>query len=115
MPYKPFTLYKRHITDGKHIYNVRFRDEEGNRLPGRSTSQTSKAAAENWAFKQLNKGLISPQKNITFGQYAKDWWVYDRYPYIQGKIARGFKPSRTYADDMRSLFVNHIIYRFKNV
>ncbi|MBN2324801.1 MAG: tyrosine-type recombinase/integrase [Spirochaetes bacterium] len=115
MPHKPFTLFKRPTTDGKNIYYVRFRDEEGNRLPGRSSGQFSKAAAETWAFEQLNKGLISPQKNITFSQYAKDWWIYDRCPYIQGKIARGFKPSKTYADDMRSLLMNHIISRFKNV
>lgn len=115
MAHKLFTLYKRPTTNGKTIYYIRFRDEEGNRLPGRSSGQTSKAAAETWAYAQLQKGLISPTKNITFGKYAEDWWIYDRCPYIQGKIARGFTPAKTYADDMRTLLVNHILPRFENV
>ena len=87
---------------------MRFYDEEGNRLPGRSTGQRSKSAADTWAFEQLKKGLISIKKNITFDQYAADWWIYDRCPYIQGNKARGFELSRTYADDMGQCSV--IIY-----
>jgi hypothetical protein len=67
MPHKPFNLYKRPTTKkGKIVYYVRFYDEEGNRLPGRSTGQTSKSAAETWAIEQLRKGIITATYNFNF-------------------------------------------------
>lgn len=49
--HKPFSLYKRPTTKkNKQIYYCQFYDESGNRLTARSTGQTSKAAAENWAL-----------------------------------------------------------------
>lgn len=113
MPHKPFNIYKRPTTKkNKHIYYVQFYDEEGNRLPGRSSGQTSKAAAETWAHEQLKRGIITPQKEISFGKYAEAWWDYDRCPYIQGKLARGFEISRTHAQDMRSTLTRHILPYF---
>ncbi len=71
MAHKPFNLYKRPATkNNKYTWYVRFYDEEGNRLAGRSTGQTSKSAAETWSYEQLKRGLIASQKNITFGKYA---------------------------------------------
>jgi integrase len=116
MAHKPFHLYKRPATKkNKYLWYVRFYDEEGNRLAGRSTGQTSKAAAETWAFEQLKRGLISSPKNITFGKYAEDWWIWDKCPYIKGKIARGVEISRSYADLMRAYLVHHILPYFKNI
>ncbi len=91
MPHKPFNIYKRPTTKKNiNIFYVQFYDDDGNRLPGRSSGQTSRAAAETRAHEQLKKGLISPMKDVTFGKYAEQWWVYDKCPYIQGKLARGF-------------------------
>ena len=116
MAHKLFNLYKRPTTKkNKHLYYVRFYDEEGNRLPGRSTGQTSKAAAETWAFEQLKRGIISSPKNITFGKFAEDWWIWDKCPYIKGKIARGGEMSGSYADLMRAYLKNHILPYFKNI
>lgn len=115
MAHKPFNVYKRPTKKkNKHIYYVQFYDDEGNRLPGRSSGQSSRAAAETWAHAQLKKGIISPLKDITFGKYAKDWWVYDQCPYIQGKMARGFELSRVHAQDMRRLLTRHILPFFEN-
>jgi len=115
MAHKPFTTYRRPGKNGKSVFYIRFRDDDGNLLPGRSSGQFSKGAAESWAYAQLKKGLVMPNKNITFERYAQDWWIYDKCPYIQGKLARGFTPARTYADDMRSMLERHILPYFKNL
>jgi hypothetical protein len=54
-------------------------------MTARSTGQTSKAAAETWAFEQLKKGFIVTEKNINFGRYAQDWWVWDKCPYTKAR------------------------------
>ncbi|MBA7658556.1 hypothetical protein ES703_66512 [subsurface metagenome] len=41
--HKKFHLYRRKNKKG-NVFYVRFYDEYGNRMPGRSTGQTSKAA-----------------------------------------------------------------------
>ena len=112
---KPFNLYKRPSKKYRYLWHVRFYDEEGNRLAGRSTGQTSKSVAETWSHEQLKRGLVSPPKDITFGRYAENWWINERCPYIQGKKARGFELSRTYANDMRAMMMNHIFPYFQNL
>jgi integrase len=112
--HKSFNLHKRPTTKkNQYVYYCQFYDDEGNRLTAKSTGQTSKAAAEVWAQEQLKRGLIKPQKDITFGQYTQDWWVYDRCPYIQGKLARGFVLSKVHAADMRSILTRHILPYFE--
>ena len=112
--HKSYSLHKRPSKKYKQIYYCQFYDEDGNRLTAQSTGQTSKSAAEVWAQEQIKKGVISPQKDITFGKYAEPWWVYDKCPYIQGKLARGFVLSRVHANDMRSILTRHILPYFAN-
>lgn len=114
MPHKPFHLYKRPSKKYGHIYYVRFYDEDGNRLSGRSTGQTTKARAEAWAYEELKNGHIRSVKNITFGEYAKDWWIWDRCDYVKGRALRGRPLSRYYVDTMRGYLENHILPYFKN-
>jgi len=114
--HKSCSLHKRLTTKkNQYIYYCQFYDEEGNRLNAKSTGQTSKAAAEVWAQEQLRKGLITPQKDITFGKYAEHWWDYNRCPYIQGKLARGFELSRAHAGDMRTILIKHVLPYFENI
>ena len=77
----------------KHIFYIQFYDGAGNPLPGRSSRQTSRVAAKTWAHEQLREGLITLQKDILFEKFAEHWWEYDLFPYIQGKLARGFEMS----------------------
>ena len=115
MPHKPFHLYKRPTTKkNKCIYYVQFYDEDGNRLTARSTGHASKAAAETWSFEQLKKGIIATEKNITFGKYAENWWIWGKCQYVKGKIARGGDLSRAYVDLMRAYLANHILPYLKN-
>ena len=115
MPHKPFHLIKRPTTEnGKFIYYVKFYDDFGNRTTARSSGQSTKSAAETWAYDQLKKGLIAVGKDITFGKYAEDWWVWDKCRYLKSQKARGKELSRRYADEMRSLILRHILPYFKN-
>ncbi len=51
MSHKPFHLYKRPTTkNNKSIYYVQFYTDDDHRMTARSTGQTSKAAAETWAY-----------------------------------------------------------------
>ena len=110
MAHRPFHLYKRPtIKNGKFIYYVQFYDEYDNRLIALSTGQSSKAAAENWAYDKLNKGIITTEKNITFEKFAEDWWIGDKCPYIKGELARGASLSRAYCDQMRRILELHIL------
>lgn len=116
---KKFYLYKRQLKKG-YIYYVQYVDEYGILLPGRSTGQTSKAAAEAWANTQLQKGLISSEKNVAFSVYAKDWWIWDTCDYVRYKLAMRRKLSRRYIDEMRRLLLNHILpffgkYKVSNI
>ena len=72
MAHRPYTFLKR-----EKIYYVRFRDPDtGRRMTARSTQQTSKAAAENWALDQAKRGLSGTKSRMTFAQYAEDWWLW---------------------------------------
>jgi integrase len=81
-------------------------------MTARSTGQASKTAAEAWAIDQLRRGLITFKKNITFGQYAADWWLWDRCRYIKGRLARGSRISQDYVDGMRIYLRKHILPSF---
>ena len=113
MPHKPFHLYPRPNSNGKNIWYVRFYDESGNRMSAGDTGQTSKAAAENWAHEQLKRGVITTQKNISFGKYAENWWEWDKCSYVKGRLARGRNLSRRYIDEMYALLHNHILHILK--
>lgn len=114
MAHKPFNLYRRPTRNGKCIYYVQFYDDTGKRLTAKSTGQTSKAAAESWAYEQLKNGHIITKKNITFGQYARDWWVWGHCLYIKSRLARGANISRGYVDSMRTYLEQHILPSFGN-
>ncbi len=115
MAHKPYNLYKRATTrNNKYIYYCQFYDESGNRMTAMSTGQTSKTAAEIWAIEQLKKGIITTNKNITFAQYAQDWWLWEKCKYVKGKRVRGSDISRDYVDSMRSYLQNHILLEFGN-
>jgi len=116
MAHKPFNLYRRPTSKpGKYIYYVQFYDDTGHRMTARSTGQTSKSAAEAWAIEQLKKGIIPTEKNISFGKFAENFWVWDCCSYVKSRLRRGAKISRHYVDDMRTILERHILPYFKNI
>jgi integrase len=115
MSAKQYYLVKRkdRLTKGKPTYYCRFRDESGALLPWKSTGETSKTRAENWAIGQIKQGEILTRLNLTFGRYAAKWWTKD-CEYTRRKRARGKSISPGYADAMRTYLDRHILPYFKN-
>jgi len=113
---KKFYLVKRadRITDGKPTFYARFRDEAGELLPWRSTGETTRTRAENWALQQFREGRVSTRENLTFGTYAATWWVWGKCQYIRGRLARGKSISRRYADIKRAYLEQHILPAFRD-
>ncbi len=115
MAHRSFHLHKRPSRkQGKYIYYVQFYDDDGNRLNAKSTGQSSKTAAENWAYEQIKKGLVFIKGSISFGDYAQGWWVWDKCEYIKRRLARGRNISPDYTDTMRRYLVLHVLPFFGN-
>ena len=76
MGYKePFTLYQRKANKIKIIWYYMTYDEFGNRTSGKSTVQTSKAAAKQYVIELIKKGALVTKRNPTFSNYAENWWI----------------------------------------
>ena len=110
-----YTLYPRKTVKGKKVYYYRTYDEDGKRTSGRSTGQTSKAAARRWVRDQIEKRSIVPGKDITFGKYAENWWVWGQCYYISKEILKGRRLSHDYADTNRSYLRNNILPYFSDM
>lgn len=109
---REYTLYPRKTVKGKKVYYYRTYDEDGRRTSGRSTGQTSKTAAERWVREQIKKGSIAPGKDITFGKYAENWWIWGKCSYIRKELSKGRRLSHDYADTNRSYLRNNILPYF---
>jgi hypothetical protein len=109
---KKFYLVKRRNrrAGGKAIYYCRFRSPSGDLLPWKSTGQTSKTDAENWAIDHFND-VASFRAILTFKEYAVGWWMPD-CQYLIRKAARGSPVAPSYADVARSYLTRHILPRF---
>lgn len=110
-----YDLYVRKTVKGKKIFYYRIRDEFGNRMSGRSTRQTSLSRAHQWMAKQKITGSILIGKDITFGVFAENWWVWDKCEYLKKVHVRGDRASRGYADTNLSYLKNHILPYFGNM
>lgn len=96
-----FTLYTRKMSDGSIVYYCRFRDEDGRRLPGRSTGKTNEEDAKAWANRQVGKGITSGKKSLTFAAFTSDFWKWDKCEYIKRRLRRGHTIGRTHAATRR--------------
>jgi len=111
---KRFYLVKRsdRLTEGKPTFYVRFRSEEGEFLPWRSTGKTTKTLAENWALQRL--GQLPTKESLTFGAYAADWWT-ESCAYCEGRVARGVPITAGYRRVRRLWLDKYVLPRFKDV
>ena len=71
------------------------------RLPRMHMSRT-------WSW----RGELLPIKRQTFEAYVRDWWIWERCPYIRSRLARGGKISRLYADSQRQRLVKYLLPKF---
>jgi hypothetical protein len=61
-----------------------------------------------WALEQIKKGVIPTRADMTFGAYAKNWFVWDKCGYIKRKRAHGNSISHGYVESRRIHLKNNI-------
>ena len=95
-----YYLYKR---KNGYWYYIAY-DRNGKRFQ-RSTGKKNQTAANAVCVGlAIEKKLVSEApvgKKILFRDFARDFYIYDRCPYIQGRLARGFTYQRKTADCYR--------------
>lgn len=94
MDKKPYSLWKRRLNTGKTVYYVRFRLDNGSWGTAKSSGQTTKTAAEAWAIKYLKSGRVVLKENVTFSQFASDFFSPDSSYYkALSLVSVNFTPS----------------------
>ncbi|WP_168203298.1 tyrosine-type recombinase/integrase [Oceanispirochaeta crateris] len=113
---EPFTVYPRKMRSGKVIWYYQTYDDSGKRTSAYSTGQTSKSAARHICQKLLREGKLLPDTvgRITFRDYAKNWWDWDKCEYLKYKRTRR-NISKSYASTGRLILKNHIMPYFKDM
>ena len=108
-------LVKRKV-GSKTIYYYSFYDDDGIRRY-RSTGQRTKALAWDYVLKRRDDGMLKAKEmsNMRFGDYAKDFFDYDRCPIVRNKLARGKRFARSTAYNQRHLLTGHILPYFKDI
>jgi len=92
---KFFQLLRRKAKNSKYEYYVSFHLPDGSLSPPRSSGQTSKGAADNWAIEQINEGKIPSQQNLATNKseeyiaFPLDFLDFDNSKYVRGKLACG--------------------------
>ena len=107
-----YSLYPRRTSRGRVVYYYRTYDEFGARTTGRSTGQSTKTAAHAYVQDLIRRRELLPLKRQTFEAYVRDWWIWDRCPYIRSRLARSGKISRLYADTQRQQLGKYLLPKF---
>jgi integrase len=77
-PGKPFSLHTRKTRKtGKAVYYVQFRLPDGSWSTAQCTGQTSRNAAEGWAYQFLKEPHFFPNANVTFEDYARNFFDFN--------------------------------------
>lgn len=92
-------------------------DRHGKRFQ-KSTGKKTKSAANIVAAERLKDGTLltfrQAQPSTLFSEYTKDFYIYDRCPYIQGRLLRGFSYSVRQAKNNRYYLEEYILPYFRN-
>jgi hypothetical protein len=89
------------------VFYYRTYAENGQRLCGHSTGQTTKTAAREFCNRLNREGKLIPQKQDkisvpSFAKFAEGWWDYDTCPYLKSRkgrrdISKGYATQGQYA------------------
>ena len=108
-----FTLYKR---DNGYWYYWTY-DKFGRRR-WKSTGKKTKSAANAVASERLKNGTLLTFKDAlpftVFGEYVRDFYIYDKCPYIRSRLARGYKYSQKQAKTNRYYLEHHVLPYFRD-
>jgi len=108
-----FTLYFRVVPSGKRVVYYYAYDENGKRLCGRSTGESTITAARVKCNRLLKLGALIPAKDRvpTFAEYAKGWWEWENCDYLKKRRKR-LKLTQGYAVHAKRNMVNMLIPYF---
>ncbi|MDA3947863.1 MAG: hypothetical protein PF508_01450, partial [Spirochaeta sp.] len=110
---KQYSIYKRKRKKGRPLMYVKFRGRDGSYLPGRSSGETSRSAAETWAVNELSKGEVPVTKKVRFGQYADGFYDWNGR-YVTYLRNRGRKFGMLHSVKMNAYLANYLIPHFGN-
>ena len=82
-----FTLFPRTVPSGKTVVYYYAYDSSGQRLGPWSTGQSSKTAARNYCngLNRQGKLLPGPKEIPTFAEFSKDFWDWEKSPYLKDR------------------------------
>jgi integrase len=108
-----FTLYWRIIPSGKRVVCYYAYDNDGNRLGGWSTGETTMTAARVKCNRLLREERLIPYTGsiITFTQYARGWWEWETCAYLKKRRKR-YSLTQAYADNNRKNLKNQLLPYF---
>jgi hypothetical protein len=108
-----FSVYPRKIDATTSIYYYHVYDENGKRKQF-STGKKTKQEAYEECLRLLKENRLLRKSQLDFCAYTQVWFDYDKCPYIQAKLSRGFSYSRNYAHQQRHFLETHAQPYFKN-
>jgi integrase len=108
-----FTLYWRVVPSGKRVVYYHAYDENGKRLYGKSTGETTLTAARVKCNRLLKEGKLLPNKGVmpTFAEYAQGWWEWETCAYLKKQRKRA-SLTQAYADNNKKNLKNHLMPYF---
>lgn len=104
---EPFKVFPKKLKSGFTVYYYTVYDEH-NRRKQYSTGCKTKRLAMKYCYSKFKEDNLVPVKSYIFKEYTKDWFIYDKCPYIRFKLSRGFSYSKSAADRNLSILHNHI-------
>jgi integrase len=108
-----FTLYWRVIPSGKRVVYYYAYDEDGNRLGGWSTGETTMTAARLRCNRLLKEGGLVPNSGYmpSFAEYAAGWWEWETCAYLKKRRKR-YSLTQAYADNNKKNLKNQLLPYF---
>ena len=112
---EPFTVFPRKMNSGRVVWYYQTYDEFNRRTNARSTGQTTKSAARAYCRELEKENLLIPNSlnNLTFGEFARHWWIPGKCAYLEYRMARKTL-SHNYIKSCYQITQNHIIPHFKD-
>lgn len=97
MRYKaPFQLFKKKLASGSKVYYYTTYDILNHRKQF-STGCKTKSEALKYCMELFKKDQLIHEQSTLFGKFTKNWFIYEKCPYIQNNLARGMHFTRSSA------------------
>ena len=97
MKKKAFSIFPKKLANGNTIYYYTTYDDNNKRRQF-STGKVDKLEAMKVCLDRMASGTLVHNSALSFREYTKDWFNYDKSCYIQSKLQRGFSYSHSSAD-----------------